>query len=436
MNDKMTFHRIASSIAGATGCTDEEAALFLRSLLDKATEALARGERVTIAGIGTFAPGEPSQEAVVWAPDQALAEAVNEPFAAFEPVALAAGVSENDLSETPAPVVADMPAVVDGSPADHEVEKTAVNDEDKEDKNEEPKKETDGQENTPESDEAVCAASVAEIPAEPAAAEVEAEADLIADSAPELLEAPVASPVAVAAVEEQVADNNPEVTVGKTRAESAERLKQQFFSDDDDSSDNREPVIVYRDRSGLNPWLMLLIGVFVGMALGYLLSISLGYLSNASDSTYDTGDDEEMVEETTPSDGFLTEIADEPQAVEPASEPVAAPEAGATEEAESAAPVAPSVSTPTPAPKVVTDTVSGHRYLTTMARKYYGNHCFWVYIYEENADKIGNPDRIRPGTVVVIPPASKYNIDASDPASVRRATAKIGEIERRTKGRR
>ena len=34
---------------------------------------------------------------------------------------------------------------------------------------------------------------------------------------------------------------------------------------------------------------------------------------------------------------------------------------------------------------------------------------------------------------VVIPPASKYNIDASDPASVRRAAAKIGEIERRTK---
>lgn len=28
MNDKMTFHRIASSIAGATGCTDEEVASF------------------------------------------------------------------------------------------------------------------------------------------------------------------------------------------------------------------------------------------------------------------------------------------------------------------------------------------------------------------------------------------------------------------------
>lgn len=30
MNDKMTFHRIASSIAGATGCTDEEALFSAR----------------------------------------------------------------------------------------------------------------------------------------------------------------------------------------------------------------------------------------------------------------------------------------------------------------------------------------------------------------------------------------------------------------------
>lgn len=64
------------------------------------------------------------------------------------------------------------------------------------------------------------------------------------------------------------------------------------------------------------------------MALGYLLSITLGYLSNTSDTTYDdSADDEEMVEETTPADGFITEIADEPQTTEPAADPeVSAPE--------------------------------------------------------------------------------------------------------------
>lgn len=431
MNDKMTFHRIASSIAGATGCTDEEAALFLRALLDKATEALARGERVTIAGIGTFAPGEPSQEAVVWAPDRSLAEAVNEPFAAFEPVALAAGVSEDDLTEKSAPDVTAVHAAVEATQAESGMDNSVAADEDNA---AEDKDEANAPADKPEIEEAACADSCAEIPAVPAEAEVETEADIIADSAPEMLEAQVVIPAEAETVVPPVADDKPEVPVEKKYSESAERLKKQFFSDDDDSSsDNREPIIVYRDRTGLNPWLMLLVGVIVGMALGYLLSITLGYLSNTSDTTYDDSvDDEEMVEETTPADGFITEIADEPQTTEP----VADPEVSATEKTESAAAVAPSVTTQTSAPKVVTDTVSGHRYLTTMARKYYGNHCFWVYIYEENADKIGNPDRIRPGTVVVIPPASKYNIDASDPASVRRATAKIGEIERRTKGRR
>lgn len=109
----------------------------------------------------------------------------------------------------------------------------------------------------------------------PAEAEVEAEADIIADSAPEMLEAQVVIPAAAETVVLPVADNKPEAPVEKKYSESAERLKKQFFSDDDDSSsDNREPIIVYRDRTGLNPWLMLLVGVIVGMALGYLLSIT------------------------------------------------------------------------------------------------------------------------------------------------------------------
>ena len=173
MNDKMTFHRIAASIAAATGCTDEEAALFLRTLLDKATEALARGERVTIKGIGTFAPGEPSQEAVLWAPDRDLADAVNEPFAAFEPVPLAPGVTEAELSE---------------QPTDH----------------------SEHSEYSENSEAPVCSDSPAT--AAPTAAEVIAEADEIVDSAPEIVAGgdaqsvpeEVAAPEKVAVTEDDV----------------------------------------------------------------------------------------------------------------------------------------------------------------------------------------------------------------------------------------
>lgn len=77
---------------------------------------------------------------------------------------------------------------------------------------------------------------------------------------------------------------------------------------------------------------------------------------------------------------------------------------------------------------VVTDTIRRNRYLTTMSREHYGMMDFWVYIYEENADRLGDPNRIDPGTVVVIPPASKYGIDRNNPEAVRKAKLKAVEI--------
>ena len=90
---------------------------------------------------------------------------------------------------------------------------------------------------------------------------------------------------------------------------------------------------------------------------------------------------------------------------------------------------------PAPAPhakteKLRTDTVGRTRFLTTMAREYYGDFRFWVYIYQENKSVINNPDKIKPGTVVVIPDAAKYGIDANNPESVKRAEALSKEIQK------
>jgi hypothetical protein len=63
-----------------------------------------------------------------------------------------------------------------------------------------------------------------------------------------------------------------------------------------------------------------------------------------------------------------------------------------------------------------------------MAAKHYGSQWFWVYIYEENKDKIANPDNVPIGTVVVIPPAEKYGIDAHDQASLKKAQRRSWEI--------
>lgn len=407
--------------------------MFLRALLDKAAEALVRGEKVTINGIGTFAPSPLSPEAVLWAPDASLAEAVNEPFAAFEPVRLAPGVTEEALAETTAsPDRAgenvDTPAE-DNAPEADKVHET--------------------QEETPVN---VAAPEVTTVDAS-------LEKETQPEPAPDTTVEPVAHVMHAANTESNSVDDMPALTDGEVVDEAAAVVDatpevmtggnpqpaeqpavterpmaavRTWVEEDKEPVAEPETVVVYRERSGLNPWLMLLIGVLVGLAMGYFLGISFGYLGGGDTSPEDLEAEEEMLDSVA-DDGFITEIGEAAYVAAVAPEPEehpAAPVAQTAQASPKATPAAPQT------PKVVTDTVTGRRYLTTMARKYYGNNCFWVYIYEENADKISNPDLIRPGTVVVIPPASKYGIDASDPASVRRATAKIGEIESRMKRRR
>lgn len=65
---------------------------------------------------------------------------------------------------------------------------------------------------------------------------------------------------------------------------------------------------------------------------------------------------------------------------------------------------------------------SGER-LTLYAKRKYGHKVFWVYIYEENKDIIRNPDNIPVGTELRLPPANKYEIDASNTNSLERAFA-------------
>ncbi len=75
------------------------------------------------------------------------------------------------------------------------------------------------------------------------------------------------------------------------------------------------------------------------------------------------------------------------------------------------------------------DTVAPNRYLTTMSRHYYGDYRFWVYIYEENRSTIDDPNRLNPGTAVIIPLPEKYGIDASDKESIAKAEIKSAEIQ-------
>jgi nucleoid DNA-binding protein len=81
-----------------------------------------------------------------------------------------------------------------------------------------------------------------------------------------------------------------------------------------------------------------------------------------------------------------------------------------------------------PSDSKVYDTITTTRYLTTMAKDHYGNYHLWPYIYMENSSFLGHPDRIRPGTKVVIPPLSKYGVDPNNPKDIAKAKKKGEEI--------
>lgn len=66
--------------------------------------------------------------------------------------------------------------------------------------------------------------------------------------------------------------------------------------------------------------------------------------------------------------------------------------------------------------------------LAQLARKYYGNTYFWVYIYIENMSKIPNPNNVAIGTKIVIPDAKKYNINAGSKESVAKAKSIADEV--------
>jgi len=76
----------------------------------------------------------------------------------------------------------------------------------------------------------------------------------------------------------------------------------------------------------------------------------------------------------------------------------------------------------------ITTTISPGDTMRKLGLKYYGHKSFWVYIYQENKSKITDPNNVPLGTVLVIPPAEKYNIDANSPESVNKAKNLEGSI--------
>ena len=379
MNNILTLNDIAAKLAQQDNLSYEEALQAIEALLSQTRESIISGkESVVMPGLGELSVADND---LVFTADSELADTINEPFAFFEPVPYSPEAESESTEEINDEPSADPVSVESENPGGT-------------------KKIADAE----------------ELSNEPNDAESNQE---------QIEEEQQESPVATTGVEVELKDSvNDNVHISREESSATEESVApsiQYLENKASLSDDYRPA----QKKGFNPVIAFILGVLTGMII-VCIAVYFLYPNPYEAENYIY---EETIEEVNENNGNI--ILDD---VNPNIVPVDT----LSNERDSTVNEEPSSNIPTSVNEtivpdasdtnVVTDTVSSTNFLATMARKYYGEMDFWVYIYLENKDKLKNPDQVPAGTIVVIPPASKYNIDANNPESVRKAKALTGEI--------
>lgn len=203
---------------------------------------------------------------------------------------------------------------------------------------------------------------------------------------------------------------------------------------EDDEEEYVRPAAPANSGGGGHFWSGLIIGLIVGIALGACgVYLAINYFfPTVATATVVEGESEEAFEDPL-LDAMLADTVN--YEVEPTAQvneqtqatPDTIVEIPAEQQQPAVVPASQPEETPKPAAPVK-DTIRQGYVMPNMAKKFYGNKDFWVYIYEENKANIANPNNLPPGKVLVIPPAEKYGIDANNPESLKKARAKAAEI--------
>lgn len=411
MNEKITLPSLVALLSARTGDTKKLSEDFVKEFFSAVSELLANGEQIKIKDIGVFktiavearksvnvSTGEeyliPSHRKVVFIPSKELAAEVNAPFEMFETVELADDVTEEELETESLAEAQEMQAPQE------------IQEEHYEYKEEEPVEE-DGEEMEPlyevkDEDMDSCAS----LETQNRAAQAEETKTAAEEKAEAVTEADNAAEEKAAAVTE--ADNAAEAAV-----------KAQLKTEGQIVKERKRPR--YRFLLGMACGMLLAIAIIAVYALvnADQWRMIAGYGDNTSKEAvipteYET---EESIPYGNPIDSSIVGEVPSDESRE-----AAVAEDKTVDEV------------PTqPSDKKVYDTITKTRYLTTMAKDHYGNYHLWPYIYMENSAFLGHPDRIRPGTKVVVPPLSKYGVDPNNPADIAKAKKKGQEIYNRYK---
>lgn len=386
MNNTITLPQVITQLAKLTNTDSNTARLFLRAFFATIEKNLVAGETVVIKNIGNFKrsddPTFGSSEGVVFVPDKAITDKINAPFAMFNAVELAAGLSDTDLAEAepkhePEPDVSEpQPVAPPVAPAPAELNPEVA-----------PQPEP---EHEPE-------------PEKPAAASA-------TESLAEITEAPVAvSPTP-----------EPEPVV---RPAAAPVVPPPAVPEDEEPEDTAPQQPHKKSRV----WLWALIIIVLAIVGGYFAAVYA-----VPDFEWD--DENEMPEEdiVAPVEPLPEIDVNEASIVaynQPDRSVSSGPETTTPEPVVADETTAPSQAPTQGEPRY--DTVTSKRFLSTMAREYYGQNIFWVYIYEANKDHLGDPNKVGAGTRVLIPEKASLPQASSQKEAIRMAEKKAAEIEAR-----
>ena len=432
MNKKLTFPELAELLSVATNTSKRMSELFLRELFATIAQSLIEGDSVKVKGLGVFKVSDVSSrksidvntgqaieiaghKKITFTPDKSMAEAVNASFACFEAVVLDDDVTNEMIQEIDDEVAAPLADASSQSEAEELPAENAAS-------AEEPIETVEVPEETAENTVTPPPFIISQIESRSTTPEPEPE---------EEVEEPTvaAEPEPVEPVEESqpepdgqetgvqpIADmpqEQPEAAVDQ-QEDNSEELGGEEDSYDEDKHrryrgrHRRHHSKSWYERNSFG------LGFMAGALTGIAFAVAaLLYLDNYGYITITRN----KIETVRPAKEEVVEIVDSIDTHMAADTVASRTEAAETEPAK-----------PADKPAVVTDTVRTGNFLSRMARRFYGNSHFWVYIYEENRAKITNPNNVPEGTVVVIPPAEKYGIDAQNPESVEKARRKEGQV--------
>ena len=427
MNEKITLPTLVSLLADKTGKQKKQCEDFLREFFNTLVDAMEAGENVRIKSLGTFKvvaveprksvnvnTGEqmeiPGHNKIVFVPAKELAEEVNAPFAMFESIESPDNALEDPLlsseSESAAQAEEDpllSSAISDPSESEAQAEEDPL---------------------------------LSSATSDPSESTAQAEEDPLPSSA-----------ISDQTVSAAQAEEDPLLS-SAISDQTVSAAQAAVYPEPDEDSDENEQEFEIGNESGLDSFPIVsqlneehtetrrnyrfLLGFACGVACAAVICLC-AYLFFFEKWTATVSEEKNTkVSVQAETSGQLTD-ADVRQVPEPdvsdSDKKDLIEASDADSKNEQMAKTEQTAEVPTrPSDEPVYDTITKTRYLTTMAKEHYGNYNLWPYIYEENKAILGHPDRIRPGTKVIVPPLSKYGVNPSDPDDIAKAKKKGVEI--------